>query len=290
MNALIADDEHIARQILREHAETIPALEIVGEAASGPEALERILDLKPDLVFLDLEMPEMTGLNVVRHLRGAAAPLIIFVTAYQQHALEAFDVGAVDYLLKPVRRERLTAAVEKARRQLEGFRAARRPGAKPTSGLTAALPGELTSGLPADLAAGPASGLASAPASGLAAGPASGLAAGPAAGKIVGRRGADLYFLDPSEIVAFEADRELVHIITTGQRYLCDHSLKAMEEKLAGSRFRRIHRRTLINTDLIRKISRLSSKRWLLRMSNGFEAVVSKRQAGLIREHAGGHR
>jgi two-component system LytT family response regulator len=256
VNALIADDEHIARQILREHAETIPALDIIGEAASGPEALERILDLKPDLVFLDLEMPEMTGLNVVRHLRGAAAPLIIFVTAYQQHALEAFDVGAVDYLLKPVRRERLTAAVEKARRQLEGFRAARTAAPKLTSGLA--------SGLPAELAAGPA-----------------------APGKIVGRRGADLYFLDPTEIVAFEADGELVHIITTGQRYLCDHSLKAMEEKLAGSRFRRIHRRTLINTDLIRKISRLSSKRWLLRMSNGFEAVVSKRQAGLIREHAG---
>jgi len=272
VNALIADDEHIARQILREHAETIPALDIIGEAASGPEALERILDLKPDLVFLDLEMPEMTGLNVVRHLRGAAAPLIIFVTAYQQHALEAFDVGAVDYLLKPVRRERLTAAVEKARRQLEGFRAARTPAPKLGSGLTSGL----TSGPTAGITAGLTATLASE------------LAAGPAApGKIVGGRGADMYFLDPTEIVAFEAEGELVHIITTGQRYLCDHSLKAMEEKLAGSRFRRIHRRTLINTDLIRKISRLSSKRWLLRMSNGFEAVVSKRQAGLIREHAG---
>jgi DNA-binding LytR/AlgR family response regulator len=234
VNVLICDDEPLSRQVLREHAESIPALDIIGEAASGPEALERILDLKPDLVFLDLEMPEMTGLSVVRHLRGAAAPLIIFVTAYQQHALEAFEVGAVDYLLKPVRRERLSAAVERARRQLEGLRSKR-----------------------------------------------------PAPGKIVGHRGADLYLLDPSEIVAFEADGELVHIVTTGPRYLCEHSLKAMEEKLAGSGFRRIHRRTLINTALIRKISRLSSKRWLLRMSNGFEAVVSKRQAGLIREHAG---
>lgn len=252
MNVLIADDETIARQILREHAQTIPSLQVIGEAASGPEALERILDLKPDLVFLDLEMPEMTGLNLVRRLRGETAPLIIFVTAYQQHALDAFDVGAVDYLLKPVRRERLSAAVEKARRQYDGLRAANRHAADLSHGVTPA----------------PAS---------------------PA--KVVGRRGSDLYLLDPAEIVAFEADGELVHIITASHpsapRYLCEYSLKAMEERLAGWHFRRIHRRTLINADHIRKISRLSSKRWLLRMSNGFEAVVSKRQAGLIREHVG---
>jgi DNA-binding LytR/AlgR family response regulator len=243
---LIADDEPVARQILREHAESIPSLDVIGEAASGPEALERILDLKPDLVFLDLEMPDMTGLNVVRHLRGATAPLIIFVTAYQQHALDAFEVGAVDYLLKPVRRDRLSAAVDKARRQFEGLRATNQPAPPPPAATTAARPAK-----PAPPA------------------------------KIVGRRGADLYLLDPSEVIAFEADGELVHIITSSQRYLGDHSLKSMEEKLAGSPFRRIHRRTLINTDHIRKISRLSSKRWLLKMSNGFEAVVSKRQAGL---------
>jgi two-component system LytT family response regulator len=246
---LIADDEPVARQILREHAESIPSLDVIGEAASGPEALERILDLKPDLVFLDLEMPDMTGLNVVRHLRGATAPLIIFVTAYQQHALDAFEVGAVDYLLKPVRRDRLSAAVDKAKRQFEGLRATTQPAPPPA--LVSVATAAPTSAKPAPPA------------------------------KIVGRRGADLYLLDPSEVLAFEADGELVHIITSSQRYLCDHSLKSMEEKLAGSPFRRIHRSTLINTDHIRKISRLSSKRWLLRMSNGFEAVVSKRQAGM---------
>jgi len=207
--------------------------------------LDRILDLEPDLVLLDLEMPEMNGLSVVRTLRGEKAPLIIFVTAYQQHALDAFEVGAVDYLLKPVRQDRLSAAVEKARRQLQGSRTQSAEGtavsaAKPASPLT----------------------------------------------KIVGRRGADLYLLDPGEIVAFQAEGELVHIIATGQRYLCDHSLKALEEKLPRPRFRRIHRSTLINTDHIRKISPLSSKRWMLKMSNGFEAVVSKRLAGSIREQA----
>jgi DNA-binding LytR/AlgR family response regulator len=84
--------------------------------------------------------------------------------------------------------------------------------------------------------------------------------------------------------VAFQADGELVHIVTTGQRYLSDHSLKVLGEKLEQTRFRRIHRGTIINTDHIRKISPLSSKRWLLKMSNNFEAVVSKRLASAIRE------
>ena len=232
MTVLIADDEPVARQVLREHVESIPSLEIAGEASTGNETLQRILDWGPDVVLLDQQMPELDGLAVVRSLRGAHTPLIIFVTAYEQHALEAFEVGAVDYLLKPVRRERLEKAIEKARRQLKSLPAA--PGPK----------------------------------------------------KIVGRRGTDLYLLDPAEIVAFQADGELVHIITTGQRYLSDHSLKALEEKLDRSRFRRVHRGTLINTDHLRKISPLSSRRWLLKMSNGFEAVVSKRLASSIREQA----
>ncbi len=232
MRILIADDEPVARQVLREHVEAIPSLEIAGEASTGKETLQRILDWDPDVVLLDQQMPELDGLAVVRSLRGAHTPLIIFVTAYERHALEAFEVGAVDYLLKPVRRERLEKAIEKARRQLKSLPAAQGPK------------------------------------------------------KIVGRRGTDLYLLDPSEIVAFQADGELVHIITTGQRYLSDHSLRALEEKLERPRFRRVHRGTLINTDHLRKISPLSSRRWLLKMSNGFEAVVSKRLASAIREQA----
>jgi DNA-binding LytR/AlgR family response regulator len=241
LRILIADDEPIARQVLREHVESIPGLEVVGEASTGPEALQRILDLQPDLVLLDLQMPELDGLATARFLRGSRTPAVIFVTAYERHALEAFEVGAVDYVLKPVRRERLEQAIEKARKQAL---------------VAPAAPSAVGSG---------------------------------ALRKIVGRRGADMYLLDPSEIVAFQAEGELVHIVTAsevkaGQRYLSDHCLKTLEEKLERPRFRRVHRSTIINTDHIRKISPLSSKRWLLRMSNGFEAVVSKRLAGSIRE------
>ena len=233
MRVLIADDEPIARQILREHVEAIRSLELVGEASTGREALSRILDAKPDIVLLDFEMPELDGLSVVRSLRGERTPAIIFVTAYERHAVEALDAGAIDYLLKPVRRERLEKAILKAERQLKG-----------TSGAVEEGPR-----------------------------------------KIVGRRGGDLYLLDPSDIIAFQAEGELVHLISVTQRYLSEHSLKALEEKL-DRRFRRIHRSTIINTDHIRRISPLSSKRWLLKMSNGFEAVVSKRLANSIREQA----
>lgn len=233
MRILIADDEPIAREILRDHIDSIAGLEVAGEASTGAEAISRILDLRPDVVLLDLQMPELDGLSVVRSLSGDRTPLIIFVTAYENHALAAFEVGAIDYLLKPVRRERLEKALDKARRQLK----------------------------------------TPAPA-----------AASETLRKIVGRRGSDLYLLDPAEIIAFQAEGELVHIVTTTQRYLSDHSLKALQDKLEPKQFRRIHRSTIINTDHIRKISPLSSKRWMLRMSNNFEAVVSKRLASAIRE------
>ncbi len=231
MKILIADDEPIARQVLKEQVEAIPGLELVGEAATGPEAVERIIETKPDVVLLDLEMPGLDGLSVVKSLRGGSTPLVIFVTAYEQHALEAFEVGAVDYLLKPVREERLRRAIEKARKEWKA---------------------------PAATPAPPR--------------------------KVVGRKGSDIYLLDPAEILAFQAEGELVHIITGSEKYLAESSLRALERELDPARFRRIHRATIINTDHIRKISPLTSKRWMLTMSNGFEAVVSKRLGNIIRE------
>jgi len=232
LRVLIADDEPVARQVLREHLEDMHAVEVVGEASTGREAVQKILELDPDVVLLDQQMPEMDGLSVVRHLK-ARVPLVIFVTAFQEHALDAFDVGAVDYLLKPVRRERLEQAMEKARRLVV-------PQTKP-QGMSALK-------------------------------------------KIAGRRGADIYLLDPAEIIAFQAEGELVHIITAGQKYLAESTLKVLEKDPTLPTFRRVHRATLLNTEHIRKISPLSSRRWLLKMSNGFEAVVSKRLASTLRE------
>src|SRR5580700_6797892 len=117
LKILIVDDEPSARQILREELESIEDIEIVGEADNGSVALASILQHRPDLVLLDLEMPLMGGLEVLRNLKtGAHMPVIVIVTAYDSYAIQAFDAGAVDYLLKPVAQPRLAQAVERARR------------------------------------------------------------------------------------------------------------------------------------------------------------------------------
>ena len=117
MKCLIVDDEALARQRLRSMIGELEGLEVCGEAANGRDALLQCEALAPDLVFLDIRMPVMDGLEAARHLAaGERPPAVVFTTAYEEHALEAFETHALDYLLKPVRRERLLAAVERVRR------------------------------------------------------------------------------------------------------------------------------------------------------------------------------
>jgi two-component system LytT family response regulator len=115
IRALIVDDEPVARHILREELDLLPDVQLVGEAENGKEALRMIVECEPDLVFLDLQMPVMQGFEVIRNITGSRLPVIVIVTAFDRHAIEAFDAGAIDYLLKPVRTERLAKAVERAR-------------------------------------------------------------------------------------------------------------------------------------------------------------------------------
>lgn len=251
MRVLIADDEPVARQILRELLEECGGVEVAGEAVDGPAAVEQVAALDPDVVLLDLQMPGLDGFAVARHLRGRPLPLVIYVTAFETHALEAFDTGALDYLLKPVRKERLEAALAKALVQLAGLR----PSVDPT------IP-EPPKGEPFR--------------------------------RIVGRTGpsavaveTELHLVDPADVVAFQAQGDAVLLHTASGRYYSDLSLKDLAERLPGPPFRRIHRSTIINTDHIRTIVPLSSRRWLLRMSNGLEVVVSKRMAAQVREAAG---
>src|SRR5712671_3268335 len=116
LKTLIVDDEPVARRVLREELELLEDVEVVAEADSGTAALDQIAQHQPDLVFLDLQMPAMGGLDVVRRLKhGTHVPVIVIVTAFDQHAIKAFEAGAIDYLLKPVGQERLAAAVERAK-------------------------------------------------------------------------------------------------------------------------------------------------------------------------------
>jgi len=111
MRALIVDDERLARNELLRLLEKFPEIEVVGEAANGNEAVEKIEDLSPDLVFLDIQMPGMNGFEVLEHLH--VVPNVIFITAYDEYALKAFEVNALDYVLKPIELNRLEKAIGK---------------------------------------------------------------------------------------------------------------------------------------------------------------------------------
>jgi two-component system, LytTR family, response regulator len=245
IKTLIVDDEPVARRVLREELEMFPDIDIAGEAESGREALQKIAKLQPDLVFLDLQMPAMSGFEVVRSLSGPHLPVIVIVTAFDQHAIEAFEAGAVDYLLKPVNEARLEKSIERARNLL----------GRPVE-VANNLARLADSGVPADRSR---------------------------TRKVVGRSGADYVLLDADEVLAFQAERELVWIITSKQRLLATQSLRAIEERLGEPHFQRVHRNAIVNVNHVRKMSALSSQRWLITLSNALQLVVSKRQAHNIR-------
>ncbi len=118
IRTLIVDDEPLARERLQTLLRAEPRVELVGESANGLEAVEHIRALKPDLVFLDVQMPELDGFGVLRELAPDERPAVVFVTAFDQFAVKAFEVHAIDYLLKPFDRERLTAAVDRVAKAL----------------------------------------------------------------------------------------------------------------------------------------------------------------------------
>ncbi len=122
LNALIVDDEALARRGLKLRLDALDGIEIAGEARNGREAVKKIRELTPDLVFLDIQMPGMSGFDVLEELKGEALPAILFVTAYDEYAIKAFEVNAVDYLLKPIDDQRLEEGIAKVRKQLGGRR------------------------------------------------------------------------------------------------------------------------------------------------------------------------
>ena len=249
MRTLIVDDEPIARTILREELEHFPEVTIVGEADNGRRALEMIREFRPDLVLLDLQMPVMSGFEVVQNLE-APLPVIVIVTAFDQHAIEAFDAGAVDYLLQPGSEERLAKAVGRAK-TLHSQPAKVAEAVAKISGASTAASGDPGSAL---------------------------------SRRVVGRVGEEYHLLDVDEVLAFQADRELVWIVTAKQRLLATQSLRAIESRLGAPQFQRVHRNAIVNVNHVRKMSALSSQRWRITLSNALQITVSKRQAHNIRQ------
>jgi two-component system, LytTR family, response regulator len=247
LRVLIVDDEPVARRVLREELESQQDVEVTGESETGAAALTDIVTLRPHVILLDLQMPQMSGFEVIQQLSGRPyIPIVIVVTAYDQHAIRAFEEGAIDYLLKPVAPPRLMKALDRARRLLES----RRGAAEELARLQ-------------EIASSPGT-------------------APPR--KIVGRAGDEYVLLNASEVLAFQAERELVWIITADGRYLAAQSLRKIEAKLEGSTFRRVRRNALVNVEHVRKMAALTSKRWLITLNNNQEFIVSKRLARYVRD------
>ena len=205
MRLLLVDDEPLARRRLARLLGRIPDAEVVGEAGNGEEALRRVRELRPDAILLDVRMPGLDGLSLAR--REAGLPPIVFVTAYDSHAVDAFEANAVDYLLKPVQLERLTQALERVRKRQN-----------PEPEKLGALLHEILSRR------------SQAPEV-----------------RVSARLGSTIRIFDAGEVARFRAEDRYTAFLHEGEEYLLDESLNALEERLAAAGFIRVHRSELIN-------------------------------------------
>ena len=246
---VVIDDEKPARDRLKRLLAPHPDFELAGEAADADAAVRLIDETAPDLCFLDVQMPEGTGFDVLERVRRV--PHVIFVTAYDRYAVSAFEVQSIDYLLKPVGRQRFAAALDRARERLDGAGSADR-----------ALDDlDALRRLFAGGAAAPT----------------------PALERVSVRRGSGVLLIDPEEIVWFEAEDTLVFARIAAGRFLVDRTLSDLERQLEG-RFFRAHRGCLVNLGRIGEIRPAEAGAWTIVCPGAGTVPLSRRQARRLRE------
>jgi two-component system LytT family response regulator len=242
---LIIDDEEIARAHLRNHLAAFSAdVRIIGEAANGLEAVERIEKLKPDLLFLDVQMPGLNGFEVIRKL--VSAPMVIFTTAYDEYALEAFRVNAVDYLLKPVSGEDLSRAIDKIRRH------------------TLETPFDLNAAVESILAKMKSNVMT----------------------RVKVTVGDSLKFVPVDKIMYFEADEKYTTLCSESGMFLIETPLADLEQRLPAGEFVRIHRRHIVNVNYISEMKKWFDRKLKLKLRGceKKEFVVSRNFVDRIKE------
>jgi two-component system LytT family response regulator len=248
LRVVIADDERPARLALAGLVASCADVEIVGETANGAEAIAVIERERPDLALLDLQMPEIDGLGVVRLLRPEALPLVAFVTAFDEFAVQAFELNAIDYLLKPVERDRLVQTIERARARLA---AATPPDSERVRAAVDAIEARQTTRLT----------------------------------RIPVRRRDDILLVPVGHIASFLAEGELVHVHTLkGERYVIAHALKDLEARLDPARWVRLERGAIVALDAIAKVSPLPGGTYLVQLANGQEIRASRVHSRMLRD------
>jgi two-component system LytT family response regulator len=232
VRALIVDDEPLARRGVVLRLKQFKDIEVVGECEDGSSAVEKILTLSPDVVFLDVQMPGMDGFEVLRAIPKDELPSVIFLTAYEQHALRAFEVHALDYLLKPVDDDRFREALERAK--LVGDRQSKLRMAERVLQMLQKTPRQYVSRFPVR----------------------------------VGSR-IQIVLADEIEWIAAAGDYAELH--GAGRSHLIRETMNSLEEKLDPAQFLRIHRSRIVRGRCIRELRSIDNREYLVRLSDGSE-------------------
>lgn len=244
IRAIVVDDEPLTRERVRTLIEKTDGIEVIGEGRNGLEALDLISGLKPDLVFIDVEMPELDGFGVVRELDPKDLPIIIFITAYEQYARQAFDVGAVDYLYKPITPARFSAAVGRAREKLARHSATDLE----TLLLTAAH------------------------------------ARRGYRKRFVVRRGSEHFFIPVDQVEWIDAADNYLRLHVEGKTHFSRGTMKQVEEELDPGKFVRIHRSAIVAVDRIRGIRSNESGGYVVELTDGVQLKTSRQFAPRVSE------
>jgi two-component system, LytTR family, response regulator len=238
IRTLIVDDEPLARRRIRRMLARHPDVDVIGECANGREAIAAIREQHPALVFLDVQMPEVDGFAVLERISAEVMPLIIFVTAYDQYALRAFDVYALDYLLKPFDRRRFDQALQRAKSRLFNERS-------DVSERALALLEELR-------------------------------AQQSHLERMVIKAGGRAFFLKTEEIDWIEAEGKYVRLHVGKESYLVREAISQIEAQLDPKRFLRIHRSTIVNLDRVRELQPWFHNDYRVILRDGTELMLSR--------------
>jgi len=249
VRAVIADDEPRARQFLERLLAEMEGVTVVGSAKGGGEALSLVARLKPEVAFLDIQMPDLSGLEVARHLRGEDAPVVVFVTAYDRHAIEAFELAALDYVLKPIKRERLADAVRRAVQEVEDRK---RLSGRQDEVLKDLIQRQSTEGRLEPLRRLPV------------------------------RHRREVRLLDLDQVTRIISRDRLVLACAEGREFLVDYTLQELEERLPPGAFLRVHRAALVNVEAIESYGGEEGV-LVLRLKDGTRVEASERRAAEVR-------
>jgi two-component system, LytTR family, response regulator len=270
LRVIVVDDEPIGLKRLVRLASKEPRVELVGTATDGAEAVTAIRALQPDLVFLDIQMPTMTGLEVVQAIGADAMPATIFVTAYDQHAVEAFELAAVDYLVKPYDDERFEQAFRRARRMIENEGRTR-----VLDQLLAVLHGggSVVTDAPATVTPDSPTGPTPAPKQPLV--------------RIAVQMRGKLTVVQVAQIECITASGPYCELHVRGQRHLVRETIQALEDQLDPQRFLRIHRSAIVRMDLVETLVRTGSGDYEVLLKGGTRLPIGRSRRNAVQRRLG---